>query len=71
MSDTAGRRRNKHLILDQLKIERAQKILRAKSEAETIERALEFVIGEDARNRRAWATHDHFLRTAARRTPNP
>jgi hypothetical protein len=66
MNDTAGRRRHKHLILDQFKLERAQKILGAKSEAEAIERALEFVIGEDKRTRRAWAAHDRFLRAAAR-----
>jgi hypothetical protein len=40
MSDTARRRRNKHMILDQAKLRKAQKILGAGSESETIERAL-------------------------------
>jgi hypothetical protein len=66
MSDTTGRRREKHLTLDQAKLKRAQKILGTKSEAETIERALDLIIGEDALNRRAWAAHDRFLRAAAR-----
>lgn len=66
MSDTAGRHRHKHMVLDQAKLKRAQKILRAKSEAEAIERALDFVIDEDERTRRAWAAHDRFLRAAAR-----
>jgi len=66
MSVTAGRRRHKHLVLDQAKLERAQKVLWAKSETETIERALDLVIGEDERTSRAWAAHDRFLRAAAR-----
>jgi hypothetical protein len=67
MSDATGRRSDKHLTLDQAKLKRAQKILGAKSEAETIERALDFVIGEDERTRRAWAAHERFLRAAARK----
>jgi hypothetical protein len=66
MSDTTGRRRDKHLLIDQAKLRRAQKILGAESESETIERALDFVIDEDERSRRAWAAHDQFMRTALR-----
>ena len=36
----------KHLKLDQSKIDRAKKILGVKTEQETIERALDLVIGE-------------------------
>jgi hypothetical protein len=66
MNETAGRRRNKHLILDQAKLKRAQKVLGAKTETEAVERALDSVIHEDERNRRAWAAHERFLRAAAR-----
>lgn len=66
MSAPIGRRRNKHLILDEAKLRRAREILGTKSEAETVERALDFVIGEDERTRRAWAAHDRFLKTSVR-----
>jgi hypothetical protein len=66
MSDAMGHRRDKHLVLDQAKLRKAQKILGAGSESETIERALDFVIHEDARSRRAWAAHERFLRAALR-----
>jgi len=39
--------RYKHLGLDQDKIERAKKILRAKTETEAMDKALEKVIEED------------------------
>lgn len=39
--------RHKHLKLDQGKIDRAKKLLGAKTEQETIERALDLVLGEE------------------------
>jgi hypothetical protein len=45
-------RSHKHFQLDALKIKRAQKVLRAKTETETIERALDLAIDEHERNRR-------------------
>jgi len=54
--------RHKHLLLDQEKIEKARKALGACSETETIERALEIVIGEDEKNRRAWAATEKLLK---------
>ena len=54
------------MILDQAKLKKAQKILGAKTETEAIERALNSVIDEDERNRRAWAAHERFLRAATR-----
>jgi hypothetical protein len=39
--------RHKHLKLDQSKIDRAKKLLGAKTEQETIERALDLVLGEE------------------------
>ena len=40
--------RHKHLKLDQAKIDRAKKLLGAKTEQETIERALDVVLAEEA-----------------------
>ena len=39
--------RHKHLKLDQTKIDRAKKLLCAKTEQETIDRALDLVLGEE------------------------
>jgi len=58
---SSGRSRaHKHYCLDQQKIERAQKILRADTEAEAIERALDFVI-ESEKNRLALEANDRFV----------
>ena len=47
-----GRRRvDKYFRLDPVKIKRAQKALRAATESETIERALDFVISEHQQSR--------------------
>ena len=59
---SASRPRHKHLLLDQGKIEKAQKALGARTETETIERALEIVIGEDEKNRRAWAATEKLVK---------
>ncbi len=64
MNNTASQRRNKHMILNQAKLKKAQKVLGAKTETETIERALDQVIDEDERNRRAWAAHERFIKAA-------
>ena len=64
MSNTAGQRRNKQMILNQAKLKKAQKVLGAKTETEAIERALDQVIDEDERNRRAWAAHERFMKAA-------
>jgi len=65
-NNTASQRRNKHLILNQTKLKKAQKLLGAKTETEAIERALDSVINEDERSRRAWAAHARFLKAAVR-----
>jgi hypothetical protein len=56
-------RKNKHLILDQVKLKKAQKVLGAKTETETIERALEQVISEAEKDRRAWAATEKLIRS--------
>lgn len=54
-------RKNKHFILDQERLKRAQKVLGTRTETETIEIALERVITEADKNKKAWAAHDRFL----------
>jgi hypothetical protein len=59
----ARSRSHKHYQLDPRKIKRAQKALRARTETETIERALDFTISEHERNRLAFAATERFLRS--------
>ena len=54
---------HKHFQLNNAKIRRAQKVLRARTETETIERALDAVIAEDQRNRLANEAHERFLKS--------
>ncbi len=51
--------------LDPIKIKRAQRVLGTTTETETIERALDEVVEEDRRNRRAWKAHERFLKSGA------
>jgi hypothetical protein len=60
---TERKRSHKHFRLDAAKIRRAQRALRAKTETETIERALDLAITEEGRNRLALAAHDRFLKS--------
>jgi hypothetical protein len=60
---TAGNRTHKHLQLDAMKIKRAQKILRAKTETEAIERALDFTIDELRKNRVLAKANERFVRS--------
>ncbi len=63
MASSSTTKKHKHFILDQAKIERAQKLLGTQTEKETIERALEEVIEERERNRQAWAAHERFVKS--------
>ena len=54
---------HKHFRLDAAKIKRAKKIIGAKTETETIERALDQVIAEHERNRVAWSATQSFLKS--------
>jgi hypothetical protein len=56
-------RAHKHFRLDPRKIKRAQRVLRASTETEAIERALDLVISEFERNRLAMEANDRFLRS--------
>jgi hypothetical protein len=55
--------KHKHYALDEGKIKRAQKLLGAKTETETIERALEQVISERERQQRAWTATERFIKS--------
>ena len=61
MATAKARVRHKHFRLDSNKISRAQKLLRADTETETIERALDFVLSEHRRNQLAWEANTRFL----------
>ena len=53
----------KHFQLDVSKIKRAQKILKTKTETETIERVLDLAIEEHDRNRRLAEANRRFIRS--------
>jgi hypothetical protein len=60
---TARNRSHKHFQLDSMKIKRAQKALRTKTETETIERALDLAIAEHQRNRLVLEATERFLKS--------
>jgi len=55
-------KRRKHVLLNQPRLKKAQELLGAKTESETIERALERVIAETENDRDAWAAHERFVK---------
>ena len=59
----ARTRSHKHFQLDAGKLKRAQMALKAKTETETIERALDVVITEHVRNRLAVEANDRFVKS--------
>jgi hypothetical protein len=60
---TARNRVHKHFQLDLAKIKRAQRALKAKTETETIERALDLAIDEIRKNRALAEANEKFLRS--------
>jgi hypothetical protein len=52
---------HKHFRLDPVKIKRVQRVLRADTETEAIERALDLVISEHERNRLAAEANERFV----------
>ena len=66
MSTVIQNRKNKHFLLNQTRLKKAQDILGARTETETIELALEKVITEAEIRARAWLAQDKFLKAAAR-----
>jgi hypothetical protein len=57
------KRVHKHFQLDAVKIKRAQKILRAETETETIERALDLAIAEHEKNLLVREANERFIRS--------
>jgi len=55
-------RSHKHFRLNAAKIKRAQKLLRAGTETEAIERALDLVISEHEKNRLAAEANNRFVK---------
>jgi hypothetical protein len=66
MSTTIKERKNKHFLLDQIRLKKAQEVLGTRTETETIEIALERVISEAEANENAWTAQDKFLKTAVK-----
>ena len=60
---TTRNRAHKHFQLDAVKIKRAQKVFKAKTETEAIERALDFAIDELEKNRLVAEAHERFMRS--------
>ena len=58
---TSRNRAHKHFQLDAIKIKRAQKVLKARTETEAIERALDFAIDEHEKNRLAAEANERFI----------
>lgn len=63
---TVLKRQDKHFRLDSAKLKRAKKVLRAKTETEAIERALDLAIEEHERNRAVMQANDEFIRSGIR-----
>ena len=60
---TLTKRSHKHFQLDSAKIKRAQRALQARTETETIERALDLAIAEHEKNRLALQATERFLKS--------
>ena len=65
MSTAKTRLKHKHFRLENAKLKKAQRLLRAGTETETIERALDRVIEEHRRDRLAWEANQRFLSSGA------
>jgi hypothetical protein len=63
MRTSKNRVSHKHFQLDAVKIRRAQKVLRAKTQTETIERALDAVIAEHKRNQLTVDANERFVKS--------
>lgn len=63
MAATNPRIIHKHFRLDSIKLKRAQKVLKAATETEAVERALDLAISEYERNKLTVEAHQKFLRS--------
>lgn len=62
-ANTAKRSKSANVEVNEAKLKRAQKLLGTETEAETIELALDEVIAERERNRRAWKATERLLKS--------
>lgn len=60
---TSRNRTHKHFQLDASKIRRAQRMFKAKTETEAIERALDFAIDEHEKNRVVTEANERFVKS--------
>ena len=63
MANPKDRITHKHFRLDAVKLKRAQKVLKAMTETETVERALDLAIAEHERNRLVAEANQKFVRS--------
>jgi hypothetical protein len=63
MSNVKSRIIHKHFRLDAAKLKRAHRVLGATTENETVERALDLVIGEHDRNRLVAVANQKFVKS--------
>ncbi len=63
MRAARGQIAHKHYRLNAAKIKRAQRLLRASTETETLDRALDKVIAEHRRNRLTREANERFLKS--------
>jgi ribosomal protein S4 len=63
MSTARNRIAHKHFRLDNAKIKRAQRLLKAATETETVNRALDEVIAEHERNRLTREANERFVKS--------
>lgn len=61
MASAKSRIIHKHFRLDSVKLKRAQKVLEAATETETVERALDLAISEHERNRLTAEANQKFI----------
>jgi uncharacterized protein Yka (UPF0111/DUF47 family) len=65
MATAKSQVRHKHFRLDAKKLSRARKVLRASTETETVERALDLVLSEHRRNQLVSEATERFLKSGA------
>ncbi|WP_263359519.1 hypothetical protein [Acidicapsa ligni] len=63
MATAKGNVIHKHFRLDSKKLKRAQKVLQASTETETVERALDMAIDEYERNKIAVEANQRFVKS--------
>lgn len=61
--NTAKRSKSANVEVNEAKLKRAQKLLGTETETETIEVALDEIIAERERNRRAWKATEQLLKS--------